>query len=180
MSARGHAHEAGSTALRSQLAEMTSSPQASNVHAPRILFGQKHTDDRSRLQMIRRVLPIILLAACATSGEPDLDPGLSLTIEPAVAAAGQSVTLTLNNQTAWPVGYNLCTSLLERESGGSWEPVREDRVCTMELRMLAPEATAREQIELPPVLEPGAYRFSANVEDRGSIEQVASAPFQVR
>ncbi|CAN5722219.1 MAG: hypothetical protein H0U67_12620 [Gemmatimonadetes bacterium] len=130
--------------------------------------------------MIRRIFPIILLAACAASGESDLDPGLSLTTEPAVAAAGQSVTLSLNNQTAWPVGYNLCTSLLERESGGNWEPVREDRICTMELRMLAPEADTQEQLELPTTLEPGTYRFSANVEDRGSIEQISSEPFEVR
>jgi hypothetical protein len=130
--------------------------------------------------MIRRFLPILLLSACVSAGEPDRDPGLSLTIEPAVAAAGQPVTLILNNQTPWPLGYNLCTSLLERESGGSWEPVPEDRICTMELRLLAPEAESREQIELPSALDPGSYRFSTNVEDRGSIEQVSSPPFQVR
>jgi hypothetical protein len=132
------------------------------------------------MQMIRRLLPILLLSACASAGEPDRDPGLSLAIAPAVASAGQTVTLSLSNQTAWPVGYNLCTSLLERESGGSWEPVREDRICTMELRMLAPGGEARDQIELAPTLEPGMYRFSTNFEDRGAIDQVSSPPFQVR
>jgi hypothetical protein len=130
--------------------------------------------------MIRRFLPLVLLAGCAFAGEPDLEPGLSLTTEPAVATAGQPVTLKLNNQTAWPVGYNLCTSLLEREADGRWEAIREERVCTMELRMLAPGSAAEEQIDLPAPLEPGNYRFSANVEDRGAIEQISSEAFQVR
>jgi len=129
--------------------------------------------------MIRAVIMILLLAACAGAAEVGPDQQVSLEVQPAAVSPGAAVTLTLGNRTPWPVGYNLCTSTLERESGGSWQPVPEDRMCTMELRMLDPGERSELQLELPAALEPGNYRYTTNVEDRGSMEAVSSPPFRV-
>jgi hypothetical protein len=130
--------------------------------------------------MIRWIPLLVLLAACASPGETTSDPWLALTVAPAAPVPGEAVTLTLSNQTAWPVGYNLCTSWLERDSAGTWEPVPEDRVCTMELRMLDPGGESQDQVQLPATLSAGSYRYTARVEDRGSMEDVSSEPFQIR
>jgi hypothetical protein len=129
---------------------------------------------------LRMIVPVLFLAACATAGNDATETGLALSASPAAAAAGETITLTLSNGSAWPVGYNLCTSALERRVGDAWQPVPEDRICTMELRSLDPGESADQPIELAPTLEPGDYRYTATVEDRGSMEQVSTAPFQIR
>jgi hypothetical protein len=129
---------------------------------------------------LRHVVPFVLLTACASPGPEGAESGLQLTVSPASPEAGETVTLTLNNQTAWPVSYNLCTSSLERDVAGEWQPVPEDRICTMELRLLAPDEAAETEIELLSPLEPGSYRYTVSVEDRGSMEPVSSEPFRIR
>jgi hypothetical protein len=129
---------------------------------------------------LRMLVPFFLLTACATSGNDAAEPGLSMSASPTTVSPGGSVTLTLSNQTAWPVGYNLCTSALQREAAGSWQAVPEDRICTMELRMLDPGGRSQLELQLPPTLEPGQYRYTANIEDRGSMEEVSTEPFTVR
>jgi hypothetical protein len=129
---------------------------------------------------LRLIVPLVLLAACATATNDASEPGLSLSASPAIVSAGETITLTLSNQSAWPIGYNLCTSALEREAGTGWEPVPEDRICTMELRMLDPGSTSEQQIQLPATMPAGSYRYTANVEDRGSMEPISTAAFEVR
>ncbi len=129
---------------------------------------------------LRLLVTVVLLAsACATANEDAGEPGVSLSASPTTVAAGETITLTLSNQSAWPIGYNLCTSSLEREVATGWEPVPEDRICTMELRMLDPDSTADQQIQLAADAAAGSYRYTANVEDRGSMEPVSTRPFQI-
>jgi len=132
------------------------------------------------LRMIRFILPVLVLAACASAAEEGPDQEVFLEAQPTAVSPGETVTLTLSNRTPWPVGYNLCTSSLERESAGAWEPVPEDRMCTMELRMLDPGERSALDLQLPPDLQPATYRYTANIEDRGSMETVSSTHFQVR
>lgn len=125
----------------------------------------------------------ILLCACTPSmqsGNPVTD--VTLTVTPAAAAPGDSITLTLSNTAAERIGYNLCTSSLERQRGESWDVVPADVVCTMELRMLDPGATADYRTALPPTLAPGSYRYTTSSElmQTGSRHTVASDPFTVR
>lgn len=72
------------------------------------------------------------------------------------------VLLRLRNGSANPIGYNLCASAIERQDD-VWNAMPSDLVCTMELRTLAPGATATFERELPSI-SPGRYRFVTSVE----------------
>jgi hypothetical protein len=105
-----------------------------------------------------------------------------LSVEPATASPGDSVTLVLTNRSVGAIGYNLCTSALERRSGGGWSPVPSGRVCTMELRTLQAGVEVRYGMPLPSGLEPGEYRIGSSFEalDAGVMERVVSEAFRVR
>lgn len=124
-----------------------------------------------------------LLAVCACG--PSLQSGessdVTLSAEPAAVSARDSVTLILRNDSPSEVGYNLCASGLERRAGGSWTQVPSDRVCTMELRMLAAGAEARYELELPEGLDVGEYRFTTSVHRMaaGETEPVRSGVVRV-
>jgi len=106
-------------------------------------------------------------AACASQGVT-----LSATV-----SQERSLELRLRNGSPQAIGYNLCTSNLERRSGAAWQPVASKRMCTMELRSLPPGAAARYQVSLENVL-PGEYRAKARID--GNPPEVASEPFLVR
>lgn len=130
------------------------------------------------------VLFVVALAwGCGPSEQPD-GPGdqIRLSVQSEEVLGGTEVTLILTNRSPDPVGHNLCTSELERRAGAGWEPVPSNRVCTMELRMLAPGDEARYTIELPADLPPGDYRFRANVDrgDAGTRSRLSTEPFRVR
>lgn len=73
------------------------------------------------------------------------------------------VLLRLRNGSGNAVGYNLCATAIERNDG-VWSPLPSDLVCTMELRTLAPGATATFERELSTAVTPGRYRFVTSVE----------------
>jgi hypothetical protein len=110
-----------------------------------------------------------LLCACGTTGQDEtggeaVATDITLRVAPVPATPGDSVSLTLHNGAAEAVGYNLCTSTLERRTGEGWEGVPDDRVCTMELRMLDPGQRADFPLQLQPDLTAGTYRFSTRIE----------------
>ncbi len=119
------------------------------------------------------VLALVMLAGCAMSGA---DPaGVTLS----AVRTENRVTLTLRNGSAAPVGYNLCSSGLQRASGGSWEAIETDEVCTMELRILQPGGSATFEKTLPADLRPGEYRYTTNLEENGTRGAAISNPFRV-
>lgn len=110
---------------------------------------------------------LVLLAACA-SGAVTLD---------ATVSQGGALELALRNGSPDPIGYNLCASGLERRSEDGWRAVPSTRVCTMELRTLAPGGVAR--FRAPPEgLPPGEYRALTRVD--GAPGEVRSEPFVLR
>jgi hypothetical protein len=124
----------------------------------------------------------ILLSACSPSmqtGDPATD--VRLTVEPTPAAAGDSVVLTLHNGTAGQIGYNLCTSSLERQTAGGWEAIPSDVVCTMELRILEAGQEATWRTALPAGLSPGEYRYTTGIEamPTGGRHVIASSSFRL-
>ena len=125
------------------------------------------------------VAAALLLCACSTlrSGAD----AVTLAIEPAAAAPGDSITLTLTNGTSTQIGYNLCTTGLERQEGSGWEAVPSDRICTMELRSLEAGQQTRYRSTLPDPLSPGDYRAFTTVElmGPGNRETVRSDTFRV-
>jgi hypothetical protein len=75
-------------------------------------------------------------------------------------APGASVRLRIVNRSGLGYGYNACTRVIERQLGSSWTRVAEaGRACTMELRILGPNETATQQVELPRPLPAGDYRL---------------------
>lgn len=116
------------------------------------------------------------LAACAPLQTRDGEVTLR-----AEKTAPQQVRLTLHNGTDAPVGYNLCTAVLEHETGTTWSQVRTDEVCTMEIRSLPAGESATFDKTLPSGLQPGDYRYLTNVEIPAGTPQVgiASNAFKV-
>jgi len=112
--------------------------------------------------------------ACGPLGSGS-SPDVRLSVQPTALPAGDSITLVLSNRSSGMLGYNLCTSELERRMGAEeWRAVPSDRVCTMELRTLAAGEDARYRLDLPSGLAPGEYRFLTAVErleagERGSV-----------
>jgi hypothetical protein len=123
--------------------------------------------------------------ADTSGGDPTpVDSALAdvrLSVEPARVAPGDSVTLVLTNGSDAGIGYNLCSSALQRRSGTEWRELPSMRVCTMELRSLEGGEETRYGMSLPVDLEAGDYRFSARIErsETGESIIVSSAPFTV-
>jgi hypothetical protein len=108
---------------------------------------------------------LLLLCACGPRVQGDAaGDTVTLRVEPATARSGSTVQLVLSNGSAGAVGYNLCSSGLERRTADVWQPVPSDRVCTMELRLLPPGEQVSYPIDLPPGLAAGEYRFVTNLE----------------
>lgn len=94
------------------------------------------------------------------------------------------MTLTLANPTSNSYTYNACSRILERESGGAWTLVQEQRMCTMIAHLLGPRSNRTEITELSGGLEPGRYRvvIALTEEAPGTAPQstrATSAPFTV-
>ena len=101
----------------------------------------------------------LLLSACAPLQSRDGDVTLR-----AERTSPQQIRITLHNGSDAPAGYNLCTAVLENDTGTTWSQVRTDEVCTMEIRTLAAGESATFDKTLPAGLQPGNYRYLANVE----------------
>lgn len=129
------------------------------------------------------LLSIALLGACAPPRQQnDLPASVKLEVEPGEVAGGDSITLRLDNSSAAPIGFNLCSSEMERRVADEWQQLPSDRICTRELRIIAAGEEARYRLQIPAGLAPGEYRFHTSVEmqDRGASESVRSEPFRVR
>ncbi len=122
---------------------------------------------------------LTVLVGCASGQWGTTVDGIRLQAQVDPANAG-NVELTLENGSSQAISYNLCTSALERSTNGGWTAVPEDRVCTMELRSLAPGETATFTATLPAGAPSGEYRYSANVErEAGGRVTVSSNSFLV-
>ena len=120
----------------------------------------------------------ILFAAC-TAVPADPPPPAAATI-PVIQLSAERISpstirLILENGASHPVGYNLCSSALQRRIGGTWEAVNTGEFCTMELRTLNPGADATFEKTLPSGLTAGDYRYVTNVESPLGTQQTGVA-----
>ena len=77
---------------------------------------------------------------------------------------GETVALRLVNRTSLTLGYNACTRTLQRNAAGVWLTLPDSgRMCTMELRLLAPGAAQTATTLLQSQLTPGMYRLVLNL-----------------
>jgi hypothetical protein len=83
------------------------------------------------------------------------------------------------------IGYNLCTSDLERWNGSKWERVRkmpENSACTQQLDLLPPGGSDEFRQSVYDFIKQGTYRFRDEMEwmDSGAEFRVISNGFRVR
>ena len=124
---------------------------------------------------IGRIFPalILVITGCTMSAvAPD-----NITLM--AARTDRTVKLTLTNESSGPIGYNLCTSALQRRIGDTWTGVETGDICTMEIRTLQKGDIATFDKTLPNDTASGEYRYAVNVEWNGSPTVVASDPFTV-
>ncbi len=88
--------------------------------------------------------------------------------------------LMLDNGAPHRIGYNLCSSVLQRRDGSSWVEAGSD-ICTAQLLTLNPGADATFE-KRPGALAPGDYRYVTRIENPLDTPPVpiATAPFTVR
>lgn len=132
-----------------------------------------------------RLMPmiVVVLAGCRSVAVETATPeNVTLSVDAARYAPGDTVELRLDNRTDDRVGYNLCTSALERREGGEWVNVPSDRVCTMELRLLSAGDRATYPLVLERGLPSGTYRASTVVElpVGGARAWIVSETFELR
>jgi len=87
--------------------------------------------------------------------------------------------LTLDNGESHQIGYNLCSSLLERRDGTMWTAVPTDEVCTAVLLTLNPGRDATFEKRLPSDLPAGEYRYRTSIESPLGMPMtvITTAPF---
>lgn len=137
------------------------------------------------------LLLALVVTACEYAAAPmGPDPNLDATGAEQVFstdresyAPGATLVIRLRNPHQHGVGYNLCSSILERQAGGAWQisEVGNDRVCTMALWTLEPGRTATFNVQLDSRLPEGEYRFRTNLEnlDARTSERVFTNTFRI-
>lgn len=143
--------------------------------------------------MISRLLMIAALATAAACGNPAgaTDPlradigetagGVTLSVDAARYTHGDTIELRLVNSGGASVGYNLCSSVRERETATGWETIEPMRMCTAALYPLAPGTTATSREPVDPEWGSGKYRIATTVYvgESHAPHRVATATFQV-
>ena len=84
---------------------------------------------------------------------------ISIRTDRASYRVSDPVQLTISNTTKSSFYFNPCTRILERENGGTWREVAEDRMCTMIAHVLNAGETRRETTDFSESLQPGRYRL---------------------
>jgi hypothetical protein len=95
---------------------------------------------------------------------------------------GDTAVVILRNVSDSNLGYNLCFSARERRTPTGWIRAAPLRICTAELRGLAPGASAELREHISEEWSPGEYRVVTTVEivARSRRQEIVSVPFTVR
>jgi Big-like domain-containing protein len=119
-----------------------------------------------------------------THPEPKPPPkeahGVTLSLDREHAAPGDTLELTIENGTPNRLEYGVAYRL-ERRTPDGWRWVNRDAAFILILKMIAPGARDREEIQLADDLKPGRYRIVKEFDDpathktlRGTVEFAVS------
>jgi hypothetical protein len=135
------------------------------------------------------LVPLVLVTV-ACGSVPETGSTIPDETEPVIATErehyrpGQVATLSLSNPLDERIGYNACAWTLELHRDDGWEtaPYEDERVCTMELRILEPGGAASPTFAFDDSLPAGSYRFRAILHrlDTGSRKIHRSGTFRIR
>ena len=107
-------------------------------------------------------------------------PAVELTLDQTSARAGETLRLTVHNRGTARLEYGLAYRL-ERRIGPLWRWINRDAAFALILLVAEPGSREREEIRLPPDLEPGRYRIVKSFTARpGPREIEAAVEFEVR
>jgi hypothetical protein len=131
-----------------------------------------------------KILSLVLaaaLAACAplpATAPPPADSSPAGVHFSAEKVSPGVVRLMLDNGAPHRIGYNLCTSVLQRRSGSEWAQQPSTDVCTMQLLTLNPGADATFE-KRPGSVPAGEYRYVTRIESPLNTPPVTigTAPF---
>lgn len=131
-----------------------------------------------RLGILLLLAPLLLSCSAPLPATPAAAAAaVRLTVEPHEEES-PGYLLTLENHSRTALGYNLCASVLERQTGEGWVTVPPVPVCTRELRALTPGKTDSLVHHRGQPLEPGLYRFTTTIErplgDKPAVLSTAS------
>ncbi len=126
------------------------------------------------------VLVALFLASCGggdmTEPPRSENSGVVLSLDPDSPHPGETMTLTVENNTPTRLEYGVPYKLERRESG-RWRWVNRDSAFILPLRFVGAGKREHEDIRLPEHVDPGRYRivksFTAQATDRkleGSVE----------
>lgn len=130
---------------------------------------------------------VLVLAGCGAVPVDGVDDaaadGGAIISTAASYTAGDVGGMTLRNAGERMLGYNACTWTLERGDDGAWRtaPHEDERMCTMELRLLEPGRSVDINFSFDERLPAGEYRLRAWLErmESGGREHVLSRPFAI-
>jgi hypothetical protein len=127
-------------------------------------------------------LLVLFAAACApaaSSPQAEAASAAPVALTAQVTSPG-AVRITLRNDSSGQVGYNLCSSTLQRRDGATWTAVPADEMCTMQLNTLDPGKSATFDKRLPQDAGAGEYRYVTSVESPlgTPMVEIASNPFR--
>jgi hypothetical protein len=122
---------------------------------------------------------LMLVASCNLFDSEDRAP-VVLSTNRLEYASDESPVLHLFNGTGAPIGYNLCSAILEVQRDRVWQAfeIQQDVFCADVLNGLTPGETATYEFvpsEPPP---PGRYRFTLGIERDGAGVWLASPLFR--
>ncbi len=92
------------------------------------------------------------------------------------------VTVVLTNTSTETVGYNPCTSTLQRKQVIRWETVEKNSICSAYLALLEPGETTQYKINLQQgysLQKTGIYRIITEVQFKEETFKLATDPFSI-
>lgn len=127
------------------------------------------------------VFGVCVAAACG-SGLTGLD-GVTLTVEADTYGVGDTVWTTLANNRSETIAYSFCLAELQRSTPGGWISVDrfpDNGACILTTSTLHSGEASRGMQIMYAFLEPGVYRFAAEVRIDDSPYPVLSNIFALR
>jgi hypothetical protein len=110
---------------------------------------------------------------------PKEDGGVELSLDGEQAAPGDTLELTIENDTPNRLEYGVAYRL-ERRTENGWRWVNRDAAFILILKTIEPGARDREEIQLPD-LKPGRYRIVKEFDDPATDKTLrSSVEFSVR
>jgi hypothetical protein len=94
----------------------------------------------------------------APQSRPSEGKGVVLSLDRDTPHAGETLQLTVKNNTRTPLEYGLAYQL-ERRASGRWVWINKDAAFALILKSIAPGQREREEVQLPGDLSPGRYRI---------------------